>query len=228
MGCHVKKTEESVSKEPLAAEDVKVITLTPQALKSKEDFKNFLESINTTDMPPQQLVKQSKDLVSDLTLLDISDTNKKELNEILKYLDNIKSPSDYFNDVDNIIDFMQTVARSNIILAEIEPDDFHVNYKAAQQYTNLGYMIESLSQSEKHNLLSDDYKKKGVQASKDLVERFPDEAEGYAQFAFSVIVAEGDRQKALELFKRCLELDPKSEYCRNNYDDLSEEYSREK
>jgi hypothetical protein len=224
MGCHAKKTEDSETKEPIASEDVKVITVTPQALKSKKDFNNILKNVFATDMQPHQLVRQAKDMVTNLSLLDISDKNKKELNEILIYLDNIKRPSDYFNNINNIIDFMQAMARSSAILAEIEPDNFHVNYKAAQQYTNLGYMIESLSKLEKHKLLSDEYKKKGVQASKDLVERFPDEAEGYAQFAFSVIVAEGDKKKAMGLFKRCLELDPKSKHCRENYDRLCEKF----
>lgn len=229
VGCHAKKTEKSETKKPIAIEDVEVITVPEQALKSKEDFGNFLKSANITGIqtiPPQQLVRQAKDMVTNLTMLDIPDKNKKEFNEILNYLDNIKSPSDYFDDTNNIIDFMQTMARSSVILTEIEPGDFHVNYRAAQQYTKLGYMIESLSQSEKHKQLSAEYKKKSVQASKELVEKFPGEAKGYAQFAFSVIVAEGDKKRAMELYKRCLELNPELELCQRNYDDLREELKK--
>lgn len=148
---------------------------------------------------------------------------KEELNKVIKYLDNIKSPSNYFDDNNNIIDFIQTMMQLIVIAAEIEPADFDANHRVAYYYINSGSLIKSLAQSEEHKLLSAEYKKKGFQAAKELVERFPDEAEAYYQLAFFVNIVEGNKKKVLELYKRCLDIDPESDLCRKNYDDLLEE-----
>lgn len=216
VGCHAKKTEKSETKESEIAKDVHIIT-------SPDD----LESVFSSEIPPQQVVKQVKDLAINTILPLTSGKNKEKLNKTIKYLNDTENkPSDYFDDMNNIIDLIQTMAQLTVIAAETEPDDFYVNYKAAVHCVSAGNMIEHLAQSEKHKQLSAEYKKKGVQASKVLVERFPGEAKGYAQFAFSVIVAEGDKKKAMELYKRCSEIDPELEYCKKNYDDLREELNK--
>jgi tetratricopeptide (TPR) repeat protein len=134
-----------------------------------------------------------------------------------------KKPSEYFDDTNNYIDLMKTLVQLSVMTAEIEPDHFDANYQVAYHYFNTGNLIKSLSQSEEHKLLSVEYKKKGFQAAKDLVKRFPNEAKAYHQRAFFAYHVEGDKKKALELYKHCLELDPKMELCQKHYDVVLEE-----
>jgi tetratricopeptide (TPR) repeat protein len=217
FGCHAKKDEESRTKEPELDKNMPIISST-HTITSMDD----LNSIITTDMSPQQAVTQTRNIVKNLILLDLSDKCKKELKEIIVYLDNINNPSVYFNVDKNIIDFMQTLVRLNSILAEIEPDNFNIKHQVAYNYINAGRLINSLAQSEEQKLISAEYKHKGLQAAKELVRKFPDKAEAYFQLAF-FLITEGEKKEALELYKHCLELDPEFELCKKNYVDLQEE-----
>lgn len=217
IGCHAKNLEESRTKEHELDNNSPIIDST-HIITSMDD----LNSVITTDMSPQQAIAQTKNIVKNLLPLDISDKCKKELNEIIVCLDNIKSPSDYFNEDNNIIYFMQTLVRINCILAEIEPDNFDIKHQVAYNYMNAGRLINSLAQSEEQKLISAEYKKKGFQAAKELVKKFPEKAEAYFQLAF-FLIAEGEKKEALEVYKHCLELDPEFELCKTNYSDLQEE-----
>jgi tetratricopeptide (TPR) repeat protein len=180
--------------------------------------------LNMHSESPMEMAKQYKILIVDTILPVASEKNKAELKEISKYLDDVeKKPSDYFDDNNHIIELIQTTVRVIVILAEIEPDNFYVNYKAAVHCVSAGNMIGHLAQSDVQKQIGAEFKKKGVHASKDLVRKFPDEAKAYEQLAIALLIVEGDKKKALKLYKRCMELDPEFERCRNNYLDLREE-----
>lgn len=211
IGCNGKSFEKDKTKRS-------DITRNNAVLKSQIDLPNVLSE------SPMEMVKQYKLLIVDTILPVSSGKNKAELKEITKYLDDVgKRPSDYFDDNNHIIELIQTTVRVIVILAKIEPDNFYVNYKAAVHCVSAGNMIGHLAQSDGQKQLSAEYKNKGVQASKDLVRRFPDEAKAYEQLAIALLIVEGDKDSALELYKRCMELDPEFELCRNNYLDLREE-----
>lgn len=214
-GCHAQRPEKDETNESEIAENVHIIT-------SLDDLKKVF----SPDITPQQAVTLIKDIVTSLIPLDMSAKNKKELNEIAKYLDSIKKPSEYFNDDNNIIYMSQKLVQLSVTMAEIEPGHFDANYQIAYHYFSAGNLIKSLSQSEEHKLLSAEYKKKGFQAAKDLVKKFPDEAKAYHQLGFFVNIVEGKKKKALELYKRCLELDPKMELCQKHYDVVLEELNK--
>jgi tetratricopeptide (TPR) repeat protein len=215
VGCHTKKPEKSETEESEIAENEHIIT-------SLDDLKKVF----SPDIPPQQAVTLTKDIVVNLMLLDTSDKKRKGLNKIAKYLDSIKIPSEYFDNDNNIIDFGQSIMQLVVIAAEIEPDNFDINLQVAFHYFNIGNTINSLSQSEEHRLISAEYKKKGFQAAKKLVERFPEEAKAFHQRAYFAYHIEGDKKKALELFKRCLELNPELEFCQKGYDNMLEELKK--
>lgn len=203
MGCNAKKTEKHESNGLEVAENVETIISL-----------DILEE----DFSPENIIEFKASIVNRM-LPAVSDKNKEELNRLIKYLDGVdKNFSTYFNDNNNLIDFFQALVRLVVIAAEIGPDDFDINLKVATQHVAAGNMIGYFAQSEDHKQLSSEYKKKGVQALKDLVKKFPDEAKAYDQLATALWIVEGEKQRALELYKRCLELDPESENCRKNYD----------
>lgn len=172
---------------------------------------------------PKQAILRVKDSASK-ALPYATGENKEKLTEIIKYLDGVeKKPADFFNDMDNIIVLMQNMVQLNVIGAEMEPKNFKINYPLAYYYINTASFLESLDQSEDFKQLIDEYKQKGLRATEALVKNFPDEAKAYHQRAFIAIVVEKNKKKALELYNRCLALDPQFELCKKNYNNLRDE-----
>jgi tetratricopeptide (TPR) repeat protein len=205
IGCHSNRSSESSkTNEP----EAHIIT-------SIDDLDKMFSS-NT----PMEAISRLKDNVIK-TAPYAPKKSKEELNRIIKYLDGIeKKPADYFNDINNIIVLMQTMVQINAIGAEMEPNSFKINYPLAYRYINTASFIESVDQSVDHKQLIDEYKRKGLQATENLIKNFPDEAKAYHQRAFFAIVVENDKEKALKMYKRCLSLDPNFELCKDSYDDL--------
>jgi hypothetical protein len=83
-------------------------------------------------------------------------------------------------------------------------------------YINAGHSIEDLAQTEEDRQLGNKYQKIGIQAAQDLIKKFPKNGQSYAQFAFALSISGGDKKRIADLFKRCVELDSNSEYCKNS------------
>lgn len=188
-----------------------------------EDVK-FISPNDINTEFPGQAVGKLKDVVTNTMLPTASGKKKEELNKILKYLNDIqKDGPTYFEDSKNTIEFLKTGGRASVIFAELHPKNFSVNRNVSSYYINIGHAIEDLAQSEEDRKLGDEFKKNGIQAAKDLVENFPDNGLSYAQLAFSLSISGGDKKKIADLFKRCVELDKKSDYCKNSYNMMIEE-----
>lgn len=223
MGCRGKiSSDESQTKASEKSElnKPKVIEIVTSQKALREDLKKVFSS----EIPPQQAVSKVKGHVIAM-LAYASGKNKDKLNEIAKYLNDVeKSPDEYFDDMNNVVEFMQIMIQLNIVGIEMEPDNFDVNYPLAYSYLTTASSVDNLlDPSEEHKRLSDDYKHKALQTAKVLVEKFPDEAKAYHQLGFFTEIVEGDSEKALKLFKRCVEIDPELEMCQRAYDATREE-----
>jgi tetratricopeptide (TPR) repeat protein len=223
MGCRGKvSSDEGQAKAPEKSElnEPKVIEI----VTSQETLKEDLKKVFSSEIPPQQAVSKVKGHV--IAMLPYASTkNRDKLNEIVKYLDGVeKSPDEYFDDMNNLVELMQTMTQGMIIATEIEPDNFDVNYPLAYSYLTTASSVDNfLDPSEEHKRLSAEYKQKALQAAKALVKKFPDEAKAYHQLGFFTEIVEGDSEKALKLFKRCVEIDPELEMCQKAYDATREE-----
>jgi len=184
-----------------------------------------LDKMFSSEIPPQA-ISQVKNSVIKMVPYARGE-NKEKLNRVVEYLNGVeKKPEEFFYDINNIIALMQTMVQLNVIGAEMEPNNFNINYPLAYHYINTASFIESVGQSEDHKPLIDEYKQKGLQSAKDLVKKFPDKAKAYHERAFFAIVMESDKEKALKLYEHCLSLDPKFELCKTNYEDLREKLNR--
>ena len=171
-----------------------------------------------------QDIQKIKNVVTEAMHTAATGKDKTELSEIHKYLDDIqKKVPAYFDNPDNGAEFLKTMMQLTLIAARNQPDNFDLNLKVSSQYIETAFQLEDLDQSKAARRLSNEYKKKGVQAAKDLVEKFPDNGLSYAQLAHCLYVTGGDKKRVADLYKRCLELDEDSDYCRKSYDLLLEE-----
>lgn len=220
MGCRgTMSSDESQAKAPEKNEP-KVIEI----VTSQETLKEDLKKVFSSEIPPQQAVSEVKGHVFAM-LAYASGKNKDKLKEIVNYLNDVeKSPDEYFDDMNNLVELMQTMIQLNIVGIEMEPDNFDVNYPLAYSYLTTASSVDNfLDPSEENKRLSDEYKQKALQAAKALVKKFPDKAKAYHQLGFFTEIVEGDSEKALKLFKRCVEIDPELEMCRKVYDATREE-----
>ena len=194
----------------------------PDALQT-EDMELREERNIDSDFSAQDIQK-IKNVVTEAMHTATTGKDKAELSEIQKYLDQVqKKVPAYFDNPDNGVEFLKTMMQLTLIAARNQPDNFDLNLKVSSQYIETAFQLEDLDQSKAARRLSNEYKKKGVQAAKDLVEKFPDNGLSYAQLAHCLYVTGGDKKRVAELYKRCLELDEDSGYCRKSYDLLLEE-----
>lgn len=215
-------SDESQAKAPEKSELIEpekiVIVTSPETLA--EDLKKVFSS----EIRPRQAVSTVKNHI--IAMLPYASGKKKDkLNEIIKYLNDYeKKPDNFFDDPNNWLGFMQSMIQAGNIATEMEPDNFHVNYTISDNYFTAASFIESfLDPSEENKRLSEEYKHKALQAAKALVKKFPDEAKAYHQLGFFTEIVEGDSERALKLFKRCVEIDPELDMCQKAYDATREE-----
>lgn len=193
---------------------------------SEIDGTVYIETSLQSEMLPRD-VKRIKDVLIEKVLLIIPEAEKNELNEIIHYLDYIQENSpEYFEDDNNIIEFYKTAMRFNLLSARLNPDNFDLHLIVATKYIEIAASLEGNSQTNEGERIIEEYKKKGVQAAKLLVEKFPENARSYSQYAHSLYIVEGKTKEAAALYKRCLELNEKSENCRQGYNILVEKLNR--
>ena len=208
FSCHAKSSKKNDAAEPEAIE-----------IGNEE----LVEGDLKTEFLPQD-VQAIKNVVTEMMVPYASGKNKEELDEILKYLSQVENEAPaYFEDPRNLIEFLKYKMRLTLIAADLFPENFDLNRIVSSHYITISSMISDWAQTSEDRRLSDEYKKKGVQAAKDLVKKFPDNGLSYAQLAHSLYVTGGDKKRVAELYKRCLELDEDSGYCRKSYDLLLEE-----
>ena len=57
----------------------------------------------------------------------------------------------------------------------------------------------------------------------DLVKEFPDNGMAYGHLAHSLYISGGEKEKSIELYKRCLDFDRESQFCKEGYAALLDE-----
>jgi len=182
----------------------------------------YIETEFQSEMLPGD-VKKIKDILIDRVLPIVPESEKVELKEIIHHLDYIQENSpEYFEDDNNIIEFYKTAMRFNRLSARLNPDNFDLHLIVATKYVEIAASLEAHSQTNEGVRISEEYKKKGVQAAKALVEKFPKNDRSYSQYAHSLYIVEGKPKEAAALYKQCLGLNEKSENCREGYNILME------
>lgn len=222
MGCYGNMNSEGTDAGANEGSEAEEPEHTEIVITSPESFEEDLKKVFPGEISPQ-LIAQMKNRVFE-TMHNASGKNKEKLYDIVKYFESIEENPSYLDSQANRVKLLETLAEANAIAAEIEPDNFNVNYPVAQNYLYAARSIENfLDPSDEHKRLSNNYKQKAFQAAKELVKKFPNEAKAYSQYAYLSGIVEGDKKKVLELYKRCLEIDPEMESCRTCYDDLKED-----
>lgn len=204
IGCHPKKKAQDA---PNISETIKQFdTLIPGSIDGdspQKDIQTVLAMLANEDFP----VMSSKD--------------KDELNVIIQYLDSTKEKlPDYLEDDGNKIKYLTTLMNLNLLFARINPDNFDVNLKVTTTYILIAASVTSDFNSEKINRFRDEFNEKGIQAAKALVEKFPDNPMAYGQLAHTTLVTGGDEKEVIRLLNKCLEVDKKTEYCKEFLDHM--------
>ncbi len=201
VGCHSKSPEGS-----------------PSAEFETNDF--------NSEFSPQD-VQNIKNAATRTLLPTVSGKDKEELTKIIKYLnDTQKRAPAYFEVSKNSIEFLKTLMQLALMEGRLKPNDFNANLNISIQYLQIARTIRQFDPSEADRRTSIEYEKKGLQTANDLVKKFPENGMSYGHLAHSLYTIESDTQKALELFKRCLELNPELGFCKENYDNLREELKK--
>lgn len=169
----------------------------------QKDIQNVIDKLNNEVLP----IMSGKD--------------KDELNEIITYLDDTKAklPA-YIENDDNRIEFLTSIMNLALLFARVSPDDFDINSKAATSYIVIAASVASDFNSEKINHFRNEFNEKGIRAAKALVDKFPNNPMAYGQLAHTTLVTGGDEQEVIRLLNKCLEVDKKTEYCKEFLDHM--------
>lgn len=168
------------------------------------------------EMQPED-VRKLQDVLIEKILPIVPEGEKEELNQILQYLGEIRERAPaYFEKETNLIQFYKTTMRLNRMNARLNPDNFDLHLIVATKYIEIAASLEGYIQTDEGMRLIEDFKNQGVAASKALIDRFPENARSYAQYAHSLYVVEGKTKEAADLYKKCMALDEMSEYCKES------------
>lgn len=183
----------------------------------------FIEVESDNEFTPQD-IKKVRDAAATAMVPEATGKNKEELDKLLEYLDDVeKKAPDYFREPSNTIEYLKVSMRLTLLAARLKPDNFDINLDVSSNYFKTAYAMEGYTESESDIQQIEVYRKKGLEAARDLVKRFPDKASAYGQLAYSVSITGGDKKEAIALYKRCLEIDKDMEYCKESYDALRDD-----
>ena len=205
VSCHPKNGVEDGSKN--AAIIKQLNNLMPGSISGdsiQKDIQNVIDKLTNEALPM------------------MSGKEKDELNEIITFLDDTKEklPA-YIENDDNRIKFLTSIMNLALLFARVSPDDFDMNSKVATSYIVIAASVTSDLNSEKINRFRDEFNEKGIRAAKALVEKFPDNPMSYGQLAHTTLVTGGDEKEVIRLLNQCLEVDKKTEYCKEFLDKMN-------
>jgi len=203
VGCHVDSQKQSKLNNSESLDTENSESLSDEGLNNRVSPKNvqkIIDAITKTLMPLA------------------SDKDKEELNKIIHYFNDIqKNTTNYFEAPENNIEFLINIMSVALMEGKLKPDDFASQLNVSIQYLQISRTIRELSSSEESDRLSVEYEKKGIQTAFDLVKEFPDIGTGYGHLAHSLYISGGEKEKSIELYKRCLEFDRESQFCKEGY-----------
>ena len=203
IGCHVDSQKKSDLNEAETANT-----------ESSELIAN--EGINTKVSP--QNVQKISDAIARTLMPLASEKDKKELNRLIMYFNTIEQNTpDYFKAPENNILFLKNIMCVALMEGKLKPDNFEAQLNVSIQYLRISRTIRELDSSEESNRLGAEYEKKGIQSAYELVKKFPRNGMAYGHLAHSIYVTGGEKKKSLELYKRCLEFDQESQFCKEGY-----------
>ena len=202
LGCHSKTCEISGFDDPESAEKGEVVYV----------WREFQPEMRAED------VRWLKDVLTEKIIPIVPVQEKDELNEIIQYLDDVQERAPgYFNDEKNLVEFFKMVMRFYQMSARVNPDNFDLHLILATKYIEIAVTLEGGAESIECMRTIEDFKRKGVLASKALIEKFPQNPRSYAQHGHTLFYVKGKAKEAAVFFKKCLELDKRSAYCGENH-----------
>jgi hypothetical protein len=203
VGCHVDSQKQSKLNDSESLDTENSESLSDEGLNnevSPQNVQKIIDAITKTLMPLA------------------SDKDKEELNGIIHYFNDIqKNTTGYFEVPENNIEFLKNIMSVALMEGKLKPDDFASQLNVSIQYLQISRTIRELSSSEESDRLSSEYEKKGIQSAFGLVDKFPDNGMSYGHLAHSLSITGGEKKKTIELYKRCLELDRESQFCKEGY-----------
>lgn len=169
-----------------------------------------------------QTIQTIKDVLTKESLPVVSGKDKDELNEIIKYLDDIQDKvPDHFEDDNNTIEFYQMMMSIHLLAARLNPDDFDLNLNVATNYLKFSESAKYHLASESSEHFGNDYKSKAIQSAKDLIKNFPENPLSYGQMAHTLHITGGNEKEVIGLLEQCLEVGKETEYCRGFLEKLT-------
>jgi hypothetical protein len=203
VGCHADSQKQSNLNDSDA-----VVTNNSESL-SDEGLSNKVSPQN---------IQQITDAIKKKLMPLASEKDKEELNGIIHYFNDIqKNTTGYFEVPENNIEFLKNIMSVALMEGKLKPDDFASQLNVSIQYLQISRTIRELSSSEEADRLSAEYGKKGIQTAFDLVKKFPSNGMAYGHLAHSLYISGGEKKKSIELYKRCLEFDRESQFCKEGY-----------
>jgi len=203
VGCHVDSQKQG------KLNDSETLDTENSESLSDEGFDNKISAQN---------VQKIIDAITKTLMPLASEKDKKALNGIIHYFNGIqKNISGYFEVPENNIEFLKNIMSVALMEGKLKPDDFASQLNVSIQYLQISRTIKELSSTEESNRLSYKYEKTGIQSAFDIVKKFPDNGMSYGHLAHSLFITGGDKKKSIELYKRCLELDRESQFCKEGY-----------
>lgn len=156
----------------------------------------------------------------------VTENEKKELNDFISIIKKALDQKETF--FDNAPEFAKLVkgnAKTAIILYNyVSIDDLNVQLRIPSSLLISCDTLKMLEDPDSQEFQNIDFsrdiaflKKKSLELAEKTLSRFPDEGRAYGQVGFVLARTGGNRTKALQMYRRCIDLDKDADFCRDGY-----------
>ncbi len=131
----------------------------------------------------------------------------------------------FLREADNFAGFVTASADLMLIAGAIYPDNLEVQLHVPSTLLMTVSTLENLRGIGVSREIGPDvarYTSEAVKFARKTVDRFPDEGRAYGQLGFVLSLTGGGKEEIQQLFKRCIDMDSKAEFCKHNYQNGAE------
>jgi hypothetical protein len=161
----------------------------------------------------------------------ITGTEKKELNDFINTINKASVQKEaFYENADDFAKLVSGVAKTAILLNNYVPvDDLEAQLRIPSTLLMASDTLKMLAAPDTKENTNLDYsedialfKEKSLELAENTLLRFPNEGRAYGQVGFVLVRTGGEKTKALQMYKRCIDLDKNADFCRDSYHTLQQ------
>jgi hypothetical protein len=168
------------------------------------------------------MLKKMEEVLKKEIIPNVSMPEKTKFKKMFKTINAAQeNANSFFNNPQRLSELTKINADIALFYAGLHADDFEVQIQIPSLLLISSVALKSFENKDSHL-----YQEESLKFAHDLVKRFPSQGRAYGALAHTLYSTNsGNKDKCLELYQRCFELNEGAEFCKEAYNTIKNDNS---